>query len=248
MLPIRDNVPSRTPPLAMWSIMGLTIVVFVLQLRLSDQQLARVVYLLGVVPRRYTQPGWAAHVGFPGIGLASFLTMTFLHGGWLHIISNLWTLWIFGDNVEDRMGPARFLLFYLTCGVIAGIAHVVTNPGSTVPAIGASGAIAGVLGAYFFLYPRARIICLIPIFFLPFFIEIPAFFFLLLWFFSQFFSGTLCLLTAQECGGIAWWAHVGGFLAGVFLHRLFLIRQPARRPFFIDEYGVEGAWPWAGYR
>ncbi len=248
MFPLRDNVPSRTVPLAMWAIMGLTITAFFMQLRLSEAQLTRVVYLFGVVPRRYTVPAWANEIGFPGMGLIPFLTMTFLHGGWLHIISNLWTLWIFGDNVEERMGPARFLIFYLTCGIVAAITHIAANPTSAVPAIGASGAIAGVLGAYFFLFPRARIICLIPVFFFPFFVEIPAVIFLLFWFFSQFFSGALCLLSAGQCSGIAWWAHIGGFVAGALLYPLFVIRKPPRRSLFPDEYGVEGAWHRGNYR
>lgn len=243
MFPVRDNVPSRTAPVAMWAIIALNVVVFLLQLRLSEEQLLRFVYLFGIVPRRYTHPEWAQWVGFPADEYWPFLTMMFLHGGWFHIISNLWTLWIFGDNVEDRMGPARFLIFYLTCGVISGIAHTASNPTSVTPAIGASGAIAGVLGAYFLLYPRARIICLVPVLFFPVFIEIPAFFFFLLWFWSQFFSGTLALLSPQEGGGIAWWAHIGGFLAGIALHRVFLIRQPPRRRLYPDEYGIEGAWP-----
>jgi membrane associated rhomboid family serine protease len=151
-------------------------------------------------------------------------------------------LWIFGDNVEDRMGPVRFVLFYLLCGLIAGAIHTVTNASSTLPVIGASGAIAGVLAAYSVLFPLARIVCLVPIFFFPLFIEIHAFLFVLIWFSLQFLSGTFSLLEPGQVGGIAWWAHIGGFGAGLLLYRLFLIRQRPRRKLFKDEYGIEGAW------
>src|SRR4029077_560609 len=145
----------------------------------------------------------------------------FLHGGWFHIIANMWTLWIFGDNVEDRMGPGRFAIFYLLCGTIAGSTHLLTNPDSTVPSVGASGAIAGVLGAYLLFFPTARLIVLFPIFFLPLFFEVPEVFYLVIWFFSQLFSGSAALAGSQQVGGIAWWAHIGGFIGGgVFLGRL----------------------------
>lgn len=142
----------------------------------------------------------------------------------MHVISNMWMLWIFGDNVEDRMGHLRFLVFYLLCGVAAGIVHFATNLNSTLPTVGASGAVAGVMGAYFLLYPRARIITMIPVFFYPLFIEIPAVFFLGLWFYSQLFSGLASLSGPMQVGGIAWWAHVGGFLTGAALRFVFVKR------------------------
>jgi membrane associated rhomboid family serine protease len=166
----------------------------------------------------------------------------FLHGGWMHIIGNMWTLWIFGDNVEDRMGPLRFVLFYLLCGLAAGVTHWLTNPDSTIPTVGASGAIAGVLGAYFFLYPHARIIAMVPIFFWPFFFELPAITYLGFWILSQIFSGTLSLALPKDVGGVAWWAHVGGFIAGAALHRLFVKRRRSMRRLEPDEWGLEGAW------
>jgi membrane associated rhomboid family serine protease len=164
----------------------------------------------------------------------------FLHSGWLHIIGNMWTLWIFGDNVEDRMGPIRFLFFYLLCGIAAGIVHSLTNPDSMMPAVGASGAIAGVLGAYFFLFPYARIVVLIPVFIFPFFFEMPAVLYLGFWILTQVFSGTLALATPEQVGGVAWWAHVGGFIAGIILH-FFFVKRGYRRP-ARDEYGIDNAW------
>ena len=227
MFPLRDSIPSRYPPVMTWLLIGVNVVVFVFELSLPSRQLQEFIYLFGIVPARYTHPGWARLVGFPLDNYWPFLTSMFLHGGWLHIIGNMWMLWLFGDNVEDRMGPGRFLVFYLLCGVLAGVAHLALNPGSRVPTIGASGAIAGVLGAYFVLYPLAQVIVMVPILFFPFFFTLPAAVFLALWFFMQFLSGTVSLHGAAA-GGVAWWAHVGGFVAGAVLYRLFL--NPERRP------------------
>jgi membrane associated rhomboid family serine protease len=166
----------------------------------------------------------------------------FLHGGWLHIIGNMWTLYIFGDNVEDRMGTIRFLAFYFICGLAAGLVHFFTNPNSTLPTVGASGAIAGVLGAYFLLFPTARVITLIPLFFLPLFVEIPAITYLGFWILSQIFSGAISLGLPEDVGGVAFWAHVGGFITGALLHWLFVKRREDVRSLSPDEWGVEGAW------
>ena len=166
----------------------------------------------------------------------------FLHGGWAHIIGNMWTLWIFGDNVEDRMGPFRFTVFYLLCGLVAGVVHYFTNADSDVPTVGASGAIAGVLGAYFVLFPRSQIVVMVPIFFYPLFFEVPAVTYLLFWALSQVFSGTLALAGPVEVGGVAWWAHVGGFSAGLLLHPLFIRPRRVIRRLQPDEYGTEAAW------
>ncbi|MEY2544213.1 MAG: hypothetical protein QOE81_1674, partial [Verrucomicrobiota bacterium] len=176
---------------------------------------------------------------FPIDNYWPLLTHQFLHGGWFHIIANMWTLWIFGDNVEDRMGPGRFAIFYLLCGTIAGTTHLLTNPDSTVPSVGASGAIAGVLGAYLLFFPTARLIVLFPIFFFPLFFEVPAVFYLAIWFFGQLFSGTAALAGPQQVGGIAWWAHIGGFIGGMLLCGLFAQR---RRPSQPDEHALEWAW------
>jgi membrane associated rhomboid family serine protease len=151
------------------------------------------------------------------------LSSMFLHGGWLHLIGNMWALWLFGDNVEDRMGRFNFLLFYLICGVIAGITHVYVNPTSTIPTVGASGAIAGVMGAYFILYPRAKVLTLIPIFIFPWLVDIPAFIYLGFWLLLQVAGGT------TGAGQIAFWAHIGGFLIGMVLYRFFITTPPARK-------------------
>ena len=242
MLPIRDIIPSRTPPIVMWAIMAANIGIFLIQLGFSEDQLRQLFYLLGLVPKRFTHPSWAVWAGFPADDYWPFLTHMFLHGGWLHIISNMWTLWIFGDNVEDRMGHGRFLLFYLLCGIAASTVHLMVNPDSTVPVVGASGAISGILAAYVFLFPYSRIICMVPIFFYPIFFELYAFVFVLVWFWSQFLIGIAALVRPEHLGGIAWEAHLGGFATGAIMYRLFTGRKPRRRPMFQDEYGIEGAW------
>ncbi len=243
MIPIHDTVPGRNPPIATWTIILANCGVFLLEISLPEQGLERLLYLFGIVPARYTHPEWAAYVGFPVDDYWPFLTSMFLHGGWLHILANMWTLWIFGNNVEDRMGPGRFLLFYLTCGIAAGVVHLVTNPTSTVPTVGASGAIAGVMGAYFVLFPDARLIVMVPIFFWPIFLEIPAVAYLLFWFLLQLFSGTMALASPQQVGGIAWWAHIGGFVCGLLTFTLFITtRKPPPRRLQSDERAFEDSW------
>jgi len=148
----------------------------------------------------------------------------FLHGGWLHLLGNMLYLWIFGDNVEDRLGHGRFILFYLLCGVAAALAQIYVSPTSKTPMIGASGAIAGVLGAYLLLFPQSRVLALIPIAFFLQVVEIPAFVFLLFWFFMQFLSGAVAI-TAYMTEGVAWWAHIGGFVSGMALGYLFPKRK-----------------------
>jgi len=247
VLPIRDTIPGRNPPIATWVLIFVNSVVFLFELTMPEQGLEQFLYLFGLVPARYTHPGWALWVGLPIDDYWPFLTSMFLHGGWMHIIGNMWTLWIFGDNVEDRMGPLRFVCFYLLCGLAAGLVHWFTNPDSTLPTVGASGAIAGVLGAYFFLFPYARVIVLVPVLFLPFFFELPALVYLGFWALSQVLSGTLSLVGPREVGGVAWWAHVGGFMAGIILHFFFVQRGDAYRQPVRDEYARESAWVPAHY-
>jgi len=241
MFPLRDTVPTLHFPLVTRAIILLNAAVFVFELRLPDSVLETLFYVCGIVPARFTHPEWAARIGLPIHEYWPFLTSMFLHGGWLHIVANMWVLWIFGDNVEDRMGPVRFAAFYLVCGIVAGIVHWVTNADSTVPTVGASGAIAGVLGAYLLLFPTARVIVLVPVFFWPFFFELPAVTFLMVWFLTQLFSGTLAMAGPEHVGGVAWWAHVGGFTAGVVLHRLFISRSRSR-DIHLDEFGFLTAW------
>src|SRR4030088_287426 len=160
MLPIGDTIPGRNPPIAVWLLILANSLVFLVELAMPPPVREQFFYLFGIVPARFTHPDY-----WPVV------TSLFIHGSWLHIIVNMLALWIFGDNVEDRMGPVRFVVFYLVCGLAAGIIHVVTNPGSQVPAVGASGAIAGVMAAYFVLYPRARVLAMFPIVFWPVFFE-----------------------------------------------------------------------------
>ena len=223
MFPIRDTIPSHTRPLVTWALILVNVVIFLRQAALPQPALEAFVFYFGMVPAAVAHTGIEALP--PSAGPLTFVSSMFLHGGFLHLIANMWTLWIFGDNVEDRMGHSRFLAFYLLCGLLAGGAHFLSDPTSTVPTIGASGAIAGVLGAYFILYPRSRVLTLIPIFVYPLFIEIPAFVYLGFWFLTQLLSGSMTTGTAG--GGIAWWAHVGGFAAGVALFWFFLRRRPS---------------------
>jgi len=217
MIPIKDTVPRRTFPFITLMLIVTNGFVFLFQLSLTDRHLEELVYLFGLVPARYTHPAWTAAVGLPLDTYWPFITSMFLHGGWFHLIANMWSLYLFGDNVEDRLGPFRFFLFYLLAGVAANTVHFVVNHDSTLPVIGASGAIAGVMAAYLRLFPLARIITLFPVFFIPYFFEIPAFFFMGFWFLSQVFSGTASLAMAEGGGGIAWWAHIGGFIVGFLL-------------------------------
>ena len=226
MFPLRDTIPSRRFPIVLWLLVIANALVFVYELRLSEEGIERVFQHYAIVPVRL-RLDTTAFLAEPAAYL-TLLTSMFLHGGWLHVLGNLWTLCIFGDNVEDRMGPLRFLVFYLLCGALAGLVHVYFHPDSGLPTIGASGAIAGVMGAYFLLFPRARVITLIPLLFYPLFVELPAFVFLGLWFVSQLMSSTLAIADPEAAGGIAFLAHVGGFVAGVLLHRFCLRRERGR--------------------
>jgi membrane associated rhomboid family serine protease len=218
MFPLRDNIPSRHRSYAMWTLLALNIVAFLATVGLNAAQEFKLFHLYGVVPARYFDAQWAMIHGYPDGLLLPLGTHMFLHSGWLHLIVNMWTLWIFGDNVEDVMGPFKFLAFYLLCGLGALAVHMLTEPGSAVPVVGASGAIAGVMGAYFFLYPHAKVVTFLPILIIPFVFELPAVFYLGAWFLTQVVSG---MLAPSGGGGVAWWAHIGGFVAGMLLLRFF---------------------------
>lgn len=219
MIPIRDTVPRRSYPFVMLAIVFVNGVLFLFEASLAAPYRSAFVYLFGLVPARYTHPGWAEVAGLPLDTYWPFLTSLFLHGGWLHVIGNMWFLYLFGDNVEDRLGHLRFFLFYLLCGVAANLVHFLVNQASTTPVIGASGAIAGVMAGYLRFFPRARIVTLVPVLFLPYFFEVPAVFFMAFWLILQLFSGAASLAAAGEGGGIAWWAHIGGFAVGFLLIR-----------------------------
>jgi len=231
MIPLYDTIHSRSFPFVNWMLIIANVAFFLIEVALGTDA-EWLVATFGVVPARL--------LANPGPDqIATLFSSMFLHGGWSHLLSNMLALFIFGDNVEDRMGGGRYLTFYIICGLIAALTHVFFNPDSRIPTIGASGAISGVLGAYLVLYPTARVITLIPIFFLPWFVEIPAVIYLGVWFLSQLLNGTLAIIIgAQGFGGVAWWAHAGGFVAGIALVGLFIQRRYQRRV-YADEY-----WPW----
>jgi membrane associated rhomboid family serine protease len=223
MFPLRDDNPTTITPGITWLLIALCSIVFLYQVFLEGTQgpqaLQLFSYQYGAVPAvivgGQTLPDAVAVIP----AAASLFTCMFLHGGWMHLIGNMWFLWIFGNNIEEAMGHLRFLAFYLICGVIASISQILISPNSTVPTIGASGAIAGVMGAYLMLYPRARVWTLI---FLVFFIRLvylPAGVVLGFWILIQFVSGSMSM--GQNAGGVAFWAHIGGFLSGALLVGLF---------------------------
>ncbi len=217
MFPIGDTVRTRSFPIVNWLIIIANVAVFVLvELPLKESGLNRLLLTYGLVPTRLLAgEAW---------GFVTIFTSMFLHGGWIHLISNMWALFIFGDNVEDRMGSGRYLLFYLLTGALAAVLQSVVAPASQLPMVGASGAIAGVLGAYIVLYPSARVNTFFLLILIPVFIDIPAILYIGFWFVSQFFSGVMTL-DANGLGGVAYWAHIGGFLSGLVLLPFF-----ARRP------------------
>jgi hypothetical protein len=216
MFPLRDENPPLSTPYVTRALIAANVAAFVFQWLLGDE-VRGLVLAWGLVPLRLTG-GLAEGVGPATAAAPTLVTSMFLHGGWLHLLGNLWYLWIFGDNVEDRLGHARFLLFYLASGLAAAAVHILSSPASRVPTIGASGAVAGVLGAYLVLHPRARVLTLVPLF--PFFqvVALPAVLLLGLWLLFQFVGGTLA--QAGPGGGVAWWAHVGGFVFGMAAIRL----------------------------
>ncbi len=243
MIPYRDNIPSRNAPVITVALITLNSVVFFRMALMEASSRQVLVWRYGMIPavvavtgqgpvhvqvaERLVERGFwfrqiervPIYLELPGTFtdlLVRLVASMFMHGGLFHLVGNMWFLWLFGDNVEDRLGHIRFLAFYLLCGVAAAFGQTLIHWGETVPMIGASGAIAGVLGAYMVLYPHARILTLVPFFF--FFwpvVELPAFLFFLLWFFIQFVNGAGAM-TGQS-GGVAWWAHIGGFLAGMLL-------------------------------
>ena len=222
MIPLKDNIPSLTFPFANISLIIINILVFFYEVSLGPY-LERFIFHFGVIPYKFIFL-LSSDTLYPVATFLPLFSSLFLHGGWLHLLGNMLYLWIFGDNVEDVLGHARYLLFYLLCGIGAGMTHIITQPGSHVPTIGASGAIAGIMGAYFVLFPRARVVTLVPIFFFIQLIEIPAYFFLAFWFIIQLFSGTISGSSAIS-GGIAFWAHIGGFACGMVLLLFFKRRR-----------------------
>src|SRR5438067_3507572 len=209
MIPLRDIIPSRTVPYITITIIALNALAWLFEVSLSPEVLEQFLRIYGVVPADFTAP--------------TLITSMFLHGSWMHVIGNMWYLWIFGDNVEDRLGHGRFIAFYVLCGIAAAIGQTVMAPQSLLPMVGASGAIAGVMGAYFVLYPRSRVLTLIPLFIFIRIVELPAIVLLGFWFLMQLFSAGAIATTANSAnGGVAFMAHVAGFLAGVIA--VFVLR------------------------
>ncbi len=229
MIPIRDTIRSRSFPFVNWAIIILNSLVFFYQFNLPDSQLDRFVQTFALVPSQITSNplSW-----YP------FLTHIWLHGSLLHIIGNMWVLLIFGDNVEDRLGSVRYLIFYLLGGIAAGLLEYFFSAGSSVPALGASGAIAAVMGAYLVFYPRAKVVTFVPIFFFGWFVRISSFVFIGLWFLLQLFSGVSSLSAAAgtQVSGVAWWAHVGGFLFGLLLAKPFCLGICQRQEYADEHY------------
>ena len=232
MIPLRDTIRSRSFPIVNWIIIGINALIFLFENTLSPADLERLFDVFGLVPNQLSV--------FQPFSLITIFSSMFLHGGWIHFISNMWILYIFGDNVEDRMGSLRYLLFYVLSGVTAGVLQgiLLQGPGGNLPTIGASGAIAGVMGAYIIFFPTSRIVTLVPVFLFPWIIKVPAIIYLGLWFLSQLYSGlfALAMPTGASMGGVAWWAHIGGFLFGLLLGRVFLRRVPQYYYRDIDEY------------
>lgn len=214
MIPLRSSEPHYTRPTVNLALIAINVLVFFYELSLGNgYRLNHFIAQYGIVPDR--------------LNLASILTSMFIHGGFLHILGNMWFLWVFGRGVEDVLGHGKYLFFYLLCGVAAALAHILINAGSTVPTVGASGAIAGVMGAYLITFPRARIITLVLLFIFITTVDIPAAFLLLYWFAIQFFNGVGSVGYSQASkGDVAWFAHVGGFVAGIVLIKLI---SPRRR-------------------
>ena len=216
MIPLRDSVRSGRIPYVNIGLILINVLVFIQQLWLQPYQLNNIYYAYGVIPAEAVN---VFYTGAPiGQLMVTFITATFLHGGWFHLIGNMLYLWIFGDNIEDRLGHMKYLLFYLLAGVAGSIAHVMANPASNIPVIGASGAVAGVLGAYVLSFPRSRILALVPVLFFLTVIEVPAIIFIVVWFVIQVFNGVAFL--GGTANAVAWWAHIGGFLAGAGLVKL----------------------------
>ncbi len=238
MIPIRDDNPTLRTPVLTIALIVVNTMVFLYQVSLSPKEGQLLVYQFGAIPSLVLGSSvLPARIAVIPPALSLFTSM-FLHGGWLHLIGNMWYLWIFGDNIEEAMGKLRFLVFYLLTGLIAVLSQAFLNLGSNIPTIGASGAISGVLGAYFILYPRARILVFVPLFgFFWRFFYVPAMFALGFWFLLQVFSGGL---SGSQTGGVAWGAHVGGFIAGVVLVGVFKKRSvhffnpPRRAPLQVD--------------
>ena len=230
MIPIRDRNPSGTFPYVTIGIIVINVLIFLYELSLGSG-LGEFIMKFGVVPLKVSYYSQASDLTFINT-FFPFISSMFLHGGFIHLIGNMWFLWIFGDNIEDKLGHFKFIAFYFLCGIIASSVHVFFNSQSNVPCVGASGAIAGVLGAYMVTFPRARVVTIVPLFVFIQVMELPAMVVLGFWFVIQFFNGAASITASASGAGVAWWAHIGGFAAGViilYIIRIFSVRKPGRR-------------------
>ena len=219
MIPLRDGNPSGTTPVATIVLIIINVIVWSYEVSLG-RSLNVFIMEYGLVPLRFVV-SHRLEGGVLANAVVPLFTSIFMHGGWLHLIGNMWFLWIFGDNVEDRLGHVRFLIFYLLCGIGASVAQIMFHPASRIPVVGASGAISGVLGAYLVSFPHARVTTLLIIFFFIRFIELPTYVFLIVWFLFQFVSGASQWGSTGDMGGVAYWAHMGGFFFGLILVWIF---------------------------
>lgn len=212
MIPLRDSTRGEHFPIITVILIVINFLVFYYEISLGEQGLNQLTYIFGLVPANY------AHYQGSWLGYLPFITSTFLHGSWMHVIGNMWILWLFGDNVEDKMGKARFIAFYLLCGLIASVTHFIFNISSDVPVVGASGAVAGIMGAYFLMFRKAKVLTYIPPIFL---FNFPAWIYLGFWIITQLYGGAAGLLAGAD-QQVAFWAHIGGFAAGMLLFKAFL--------------------------
>lgn len=220
MIPIRDTAPCYNKPWITWGLIAICSCIFIAMKLMPFEISNQLIQQYGMIPLRYANPQWGFEQGLPFDYYLSFLTNLFLHANWGHLLINIWFLWIFADNIEDRMGRIPFLIFYLLCGILATLLQWYSDPILDIPVVGASGAIAGVLAAYFYLYPMERVILwLPPIFIIP----VPAIMFLGIWVIIQLDDATTSVSGTQD---VAWWAHLGGFIVGSILYRFFIQKQP----------------------
>lgn len=229
MIPLKDTIRTNKVPIINWLIIITNVFVFLYESSLSQSGLESFIQTYALIPAMF-------QMNDPSTWMP-LLTHMFLHGGWMHLLSNMWILFIFGDNIEAQMGSLRYLFFYLIGGFVAAFIQMIFTNDPTVPTLGASGAIAAVMGAYFLLFPTARVVTLIPVFFLPWIVEIPAIIYLGIWFASQLWSGLTSMVSASaSVGGVAWWAHIGGFAFGLLISSSLLRTKQKQNPYPINPY------------
>lgn len=235
MFPLRDNIFRRHFPLVTWLIICVNVAIYTMESSLGQDAAMQLMDRFAIIPARYGHDGSFLGLQLPIADYLPLLTSMFLHGSWLHVLGNMWFLYLFGASVEDRMGGLWYFSFYILCGLAAGLIYIYFDLGSTEPSLGASGAIAGVMGAYLVLFPAARIVTLIILIIIPFFVDLPALLFIGIWFYLQVLLESVSASSPGMGGGIAWWAHIGGFVAGMLLIAPFRVKGLLHRPPYPDE-------------